>query len=197
MESHGELKSQIIKLIDSMDMKHLKASIEILQLIESNQPIRIHLPNHFMSDINYCHTNISNTFLKVTTDDNDVGPEYLPEETPFEIKVDALINEYIIARNQKYIESPNYILKTNDEVLLNQGNRVVYRDYIFYIDYLGSVCRLYVSKKDMAKKINGFCIASNKLKKIVQVNNLEKELRLCKERHEEWNKQYSTSSGDD
>lgn len=192
--SRKELKKQTFRLINSLNVEQLKASIEILQLIQSNNGIQIHIPTTHFDEVMYCHTNVTNNFLKITSNDSNIGPKTVPT-THRKIKVDKLLHDYILTHGQPYIASDNHILKTIKEVLFHKGDIVVYQGYLFYIYYLGSVCTLYVSEKDLKEEMNGFCICSSELHRIVPINNLEEELKLCISRHQVWDEeQYYDSS---
>jgi hypothetical protein len=117
-----------------LTVEQLKASIEILQLIHSNDGIKIHI-----EDKDYCYTNIRNPYISITTNHNNIGPDTVPKETPIKIKVDKLLHPYYGTNAQLYISSEDYVLKTINEVLFHRGDRVVYKG-LYFLYILFRVC---------------------------------------------------------
>lgn len=185
MESYDELKKQAVKLLNGLSKKKMRDVVEILQLIASGNGLKIHSPNGSLSE---CSTNIPNSCLTVTINDSDLGPreEHVSIATPYEFEITKIIDNYILTNGKKFTgDIPGYVLKGDDEVLMHKGEKV-FKGFIFYSRYNGAVSKLYVTEDDYNKEINGFCVATSKLQRIVPIEKLDKELQKCKERHEFW-----------
>ncbi len=188
------LKHHAYNLINSLDETKLKATIEILQTIVNENEIKIYFPKleNCISDVQVdgFYSNIPNTLLKGYQNHNVIGPDKqsLLFETQNYNDTTLILNDYLVTYGTKFDwNDSNYILKNYDEVLFNDGDMVAYNDYIFYITYSGSISRLYVTHDDYLNEDNSFCIATRKLQRIILIENLEEELRLCKEAHGPWN----------
>lgn len=128
MDSYSESKKQLIDLIDSLNANEAVTAIEIIQAIGSGSGINIHLTN---SDI--CYANITNKFLKITINDYNLcgRKNHHPDKTPFTISINRILDEYVITNGEKFITDPNFVIKGCDEIQFKDGDRVVFRDYIF------------------------------------------------------------------
>ncbi len=188
------LQKQAYDLINSLNEQTLKDTIEILQTIVRENEIKIYFPkleNSFGNEqIDGFYSNIPNTLLQGYQNHSVIGPDRqltLFETTHYN-DTNLILNDYVIDYGTKFNwDDSGHVLKNHDEVLFDDGDMVVYNDYIFYITYSGSVSSLYVTHDDFLNEINRFSIASRHLQKIILVKNLEEELKLCKEAHGPWN----------
>jgi len=109
--------------------------------------------------------------------------------------------KYIKTSGEKFvIDTERYVLKNIDEVLFHSGDKVVFQDYIFYIDCIncnGYESKIYATKKEYLKKTNTFCIKTKFLQKIVPVEKLDEEYKLYKEMKEYWAQNYNGYYSDD
>lgn len=110
------------------------------------------------------------------------------------------LQEYIEAYGEKFIvDNEKYVLKNINEVLFRKGDKVVYRDYIFYFDYGNgdATSKIYATYKDYIRKSHAFNIKTYKLQKIVPIEKLDEEHKLYKEMVEYWKQNYNGYYSDD
>lgn len=215
MESRKELKEQAVKLLGQLNKKKLKRAINLLQILESDGQLLVHSFDGTVSD--QCYTNIPNECLKITEDHLKIGPRKKYITSPILNKVTAtyIFDDFIVNKgtklNPKDLEKWGCVLKNNDQVLIRGGDRVVYEDYIFWVEYLGSIVRLYITKDDYEKYHEDyenydedlaeeryekcFIIAASLVHKIVLIEELEYELKEFREKCEADRNCY-TSSGE-
>lgn len=185
MESHKELNKQASKLLNGLSKKQMKDAIEILQLISSKTGLKIHSPSGMLTE---CSTNIPNSCLTVTVNDQELGPigEHVSISMPYKLKINKIFDNYILANGKKFTGNIiGCVLKGDDEVLMHKGQKV-YKGFVFYSKYNGSVSTLYVTENDYENQMNGFCVATRKLQRIVPIEKLDKEIQKCKEKHIFW-----------
>lgn len=191
MESRKQLKKKTFQLINSLNKEQLNEAVELLQLISSTNKINVHLPS--LSNIKYYHTNIGTTLLNVTINDENIGSHQIPHDAPLKRNVTNLVHEYILNYAEKYAESPNYVLKSINDVNFRSGDKVAYNGYVFYMKYNGSVSYLYVTEQDFLQHVNYFIISIRKTLKLVPINELAKEITLYNERYNMYNNDYTSS----
>lgn len=200
------MKKQAYELINSMDDKMLGSAIQLLTNLKVHNGVQI-----LWGNSNDIYASLPNTLLKVMQYDDSIGPKkkYILQSTPFKIPITAIIDDYIINNAEKFVGVPDgYVIKNNDEVLIQCGDKVIYGGYIFYAKYNGSVSHLYVSEKDLKlataeedsnkeSTVQKYWVGTKELQKFVLIDNLENELKLYKERHECWVEHANwTSSGE-
>jgi hypothetical protein len=202
------MKKQAYDLIDSMDDKMLSSVVELLKNFKVNNGIQI-----LWGNSNDIYASLPTTLLKIMEYDDNIGPEtkYILNNTPFNIPLTKIVDDYVIDNAEKFIAVPEgYVLKKNNEVLLNGGGKVVFEGYVFYSRYNGSVSYLYVSENDLKlsieeddveysdRTIKRYVVATSQLQKFVHTDNLENEFKLYKEMHEFWAESANwTSSGEE
>ncbi len=201
MNQRSELRKKAIRMLDQQSNIQLQTMIDIM-----TNGIKLYAPE---GSIYNCWSNIP---MEIITDHKNIGPVHyqcipgrnLPgfEEEPDYIieaevppvnfhvnyvkpKMTVLVSEYIQRNAEKYVAKPDYVLCGIEQVMLNKPGRYVYNGYIFYPRYNGYGSRLYVSEKDRENKKHGWSIATDKLKKIVHIGELEALERECKE-YDEW-----------
>ncbi len=189
------LKKQAHRMIDSLNTEEIKAMLEITKNIKDGSGIKIHVSNY-----DYCYTNISNDFLQVTTNHSKIGPkdEYVIPSTPYKKLISKILNKHVVTNGEKFTgELSGYVLKGINEVLFRSGDRVVFQNYMFYIDSNGAICKIYTTKNDYLNKKNTFCIATRLLQKIVPIEKLDEEYKLYKEMTDYWARNYNGYYSDD
>ncbi len=194
-------KGQACELIKSMNEKDLKITIEFMQNIISGNGIEL-----FRDKNGQLYSDMPNTFLKIMQYSYSLGPKNgcNLKHVPFNIPTVEIIDDYIINNAEKFNCVPNgYVLKTSDEVIVGQGYKVLYKNYIFYASYCGSPTYLFVSKNDFdeyiknrdaeyddnednCSKIKYYVAPTSKLQVFILIENLDKEIKMNEERNEFW-----------
>lgn len=174
----------ICEILKTMDKSQLNRAKKILQLIASDNVIKIHIAN---SGDAYS-SNISPKCLQITKNEPKLNPTAnVPKDLPYYMPLTYIADEYYL-KNCEHIDNlpPNYVLKTTNDVLINNGDKVVYNKLIFYARYLGTVIKMYATKNDYDMNRKSICVNAKLLYKLVHVDDLENEMKKCNEMHTIW-----------